>query len=117
MTFGEYLQQQGVEAGLMDVLKTVVGIFPKIADAMRGGMEGAAGSQNVYGEKQLKLDVLSNDFFTQALTKHPFVAMVASEELDDSMDGPAGDEGYSVAYDPLDGSSLVTCIVTGKQNH
>lgn len=92
---------------MRDVLKTVTDIFPRIADVMRGGMEGAAGSQNVYGEKQLKLDVFSNDLFTQALTKHPYVAMVASEELEESMNGAAGDEGYSVAYDPLDGSSLV----------
>ncbi len=107
MTFGEYLQRQGVEANLRDVLKTVAAIFPKIAEAMRGGLEGAAGSKNVFGEGQLKLDVFSNDLFTEALTRHPYVAMVASEELDESMNGPAGDEGYSLAYDPLDGSSLV----------
>jgi len=107
MNFEEYLQRHGVEKGLMDVLKTVTDILPKIAEAMRGGLEGAAGSKNVFGEGQLKLDVFSNDLFTNALTKHPYVAMVASEELDDSIDGPAGDEGYSLAYDPLDGSSLV----------
>ncbi len=108
MNFSEYLQRQGIENNLQDVLKTVTDIFPKIAEAMRGGLEGSAGgAQNVFGEKQLKLDVYSNDLFTGALTKHPYVAMVASEELDDSMNGPAGDEGYSVAYDPLDGSSLV----------
>lgn len=108
MNFVEYLQRQGVENNLQDVLKTFVGILPKIAEAMRGGLEGSAGgAQNVYGEKQLKLDLFSNDLFTQAFTKHPYVAMVASEELDESMNGPAGDEGYSVAYDPLDGSSLV----------
>ncbi len=109
MNFSEYLQRQGVEKGLQDVMTTFVGILPKVAEAMRGGLEGAAagGTQNVYGEKQLKLDVYSNDLFTQALTKHPYVAMVASEELEESMNGTAGDEGYSVAYDPLDGSSLV----------
>jgi len=108
MTFEEYLQHHGVETGLQDVLKTVTAIFPKIAEAMRGGLEGVAGgSHNVFGEKQLKLDVYSNDLFTNALSKHPYVAMVASEELDATIDGPAGDEGYSLAYDPLDGSSLV----------
>lgn len=108
MTFAEYLQHHGLESSLQDVLETIVGFFPKIAETMRGGLEeGAAGSQNVYGEKQLKLDVFSNDLFTQALTKHPYVAMVASEELEESVDGNAGDGGYSVAYDPLDGSSLV----------
>jgi len=109
MNFSEYLKRQGVENGLQDVMTTFVGILPKIAEAMKGGFEGAAagGTQNVYGEKQLQLDVFSNDLFTQALTKHPYVAMVASEELEQSIDGPAGDEGYSVAYDPLDGSSLV----------
>lgn len=107
MTFAEYLQREKVESGLRDVLTTVVNIFPQIAVAMRGGFEGAAGSENVYGEGQLKLDVYSNDLFTNVLTKHASVAMVASEELEESVDGPAGDEGYSLAYDPLDGSSLV----------
>lgn len=108
MNFLEYLKRQGVENSLQDVLKTVVDLFPKIAETMSMGHEGSAGgAQNVFGEKQLKLDVYSNDLFTQALTKHPYVAMVASEELDDSMNGSGGDDGYSVAYDPLDGSSLV----------
>jgi fructose-1,6-bisphosphatase I len=109
MNFAEYLQHYGVEDGLQDVLKEVTGILPKIAEAMRGGLEGAAvgNTQNVYGEKQLKLDVYANDLFTKALTRHPYVAMVASEELPESLPGNGGEEGYSVAYDPLDGSSLV----------
>ena len=108
MNFTEYLQQQKVEKALQAVLKTVVDQLPKIAEAMRGGLEGSAGgSQNVFGEQQLKLDVFANDLLTKTLTADANVAMVASEELDDAIDGPAGDNGYSVAYDPLDGSSLV----------
>ncbi len=108
MNFSEYLQRHGVDSGLHDVLQTVTGFFPKLAAAMsKGNLEGSAGSQNVFGDKQVKMDIFSNDLFTNELVKHPYVAMVASEELDDSKDGSAGDGGYSVAYDPLDGSSLV----------
>ena len=107
MNFSEYLQQQKVEPGLGEVLTIIADGLPQVAEAMRGGLEGQAGSENVYGEKQLKLDLYANDLFTEALKKSAVVSMVASEELDNSEDGTAGDGGYSVAYDPLDGSSLV----------
>jgi fructose-1,6-bisphosphatase I len=64
---------------------------------------GYSGGVNVYGEKQLKIDVWSNDLFTKKLLKSGLVKRIASEEMDDVAESKSGD--YSVVLDPLDGSS------------
>jgi fructose-1,6-bisphosphatase I len=64
---------------------------------------GYSDGVNVYGEKQLKIDVWSNDLFTKKLLKSGLVKRVASEEMDDVAESKSGD--YSVVLDPLDGSS------------
>ena len=64
---------------------------------------GYAGSTNVYGEKQLEIDVWSNDLFTKKLLKSGYVRRVASEEMEKVAECRTGE--YSVVLDPLDGSS------------
>lgn len=75
------------------------------------GIHGEAGNQNVQGEAQKKLDVISNDLLLNALTHNPNCAGVASEELDEI--NPANDNGtLLVAFDPLDGSSNIDINMT-----
>jgi fructose-1,6-bisphosphatase I len=64
---------------------------------------GYSGGVNVYGEKQLEIDVWSNDLFTKKLLKSGLVRRVASEEMEDVAESRSGE--YSVVLDPLDGSS------------
>jgi fructose-1,6-bisphosphatase I len=64
---------------------------------------GLSGGVNVYGEKQLELDVWSNELFTKKLLKSGLVRRVASEEMEEVAESRSGD--YSVVLDPLDGSS------------
>jgi fructose-1,6-bisphosphatase I len=64
---------------------------------------GYAGGTNVYGERQLEIDVWSNDLFTKKLLKSGLVRRVASEEMKDVAESKTGE--YSVVMDPLDGSS------------
>ncbi len=75
---------------------------------------GDVGTENVHGEKQQKLDVLSNDVLTQRLREHPDVAVISSEELDEPLVIRTRSQGgvYSVAFDPLDGSSNVDVAVS-----
>jgi len=71
---------------------------------------GVAGTSNLYGEEQLALDVLSDRIMRKRLVKSGVVCNIASEEMDENIRGQAGynpNGKYSVAYDPLDGSSLV----------
>jgi len=64
---------------------------------------GYSGGVNVYGEKQLEIDVWSNELFTKKLLKSGLVRRVASEEMEEVAESKSGE--YSVVLDPLDGSS------------
>ncbi len=71
------------------------------------GVLGAAGSENVQGEEQKKMDIITNEVMIEALESNGHVAAMASEEMDDVYNLPAGKVrgNYMVTFDPLDGSS------------
>ena len=79
-----------------------------------GGVLGEAGTGNIQGEAQKKLDVLSNDILLEANEWGGHVAGLASEEMDHPHaiphDFPKG--GYLLVFDPLDGSSNIDVNVS-----
>lgn len=80
-----------------------------------GEILGAAGSDNIQGEAQQKLDVYADNQFIFALKARGEVAGVASEENDDIIvfDDEVGRHGkYVVLIDPLDGSSNIDVNVS-----
>ncbi|MDH3419450.1 MAG: class 1 fructose-bisphosphatase [Gammaproteobacteria bacterium] len=69
---------------------------------------GKAGAENVQGEEQQKLDVISNDVLMRVLGGREGVAIVASEENEEPViirSDTEGEQRYCVLFDPLDGSS------------
>jgi fructose-1,6-bisphosphatase I len=58
---------------------------------------------NVYGDQQTELDVWSNGLLTKRLLRSGLVRQVASEEMETVLNADHGE--YTVALDPLDGSS------------
>lgn len=79
-----------------------------------GGVLGDAGTGNVQGEAQKKLDVLSNDILLEANAWGGHLAACASEEMDHSQpvpdQYPSGD--FLLLFDPLDGSSNIDVNVS-----
>ncbi len=73
---------------------------------------GAAGSANVQGENQQKLDVMADIRFTRALTNGGEVAAIVSEEKEELILTGNHDANYVVAIDPLDGSSNIDVNVS-----
>ena len=79
-----------------------------------GGVLGTAGSENVQGEVQKKLDIIANEVLIEANEWGGHLAAMASEE----MDGiyvvpnryPQGE--YLLLFDPLDGSSNIDVDVS-----
>lgn len=73
------------------------------------GVLGSAGSENVQGETQKKLDIMSNDIFIRCNEWAGHLAGMASEEMDDVSPIPAQyPKGkYLLVFDPLDGSSNI----------
>ena len=74
-----------------------------------GGVLGDAGTGNVQGEAQKKLDVLSNEILLEANEWGGHLAALASEEMEHSHPIPnAYPKGnYLLLFDPLDGSSNI----------
>lgn len=111
-TLSQYLEQQqgNLTPELADVIETIAKTCKSIDQLLqKGALAGVLGSaqhENVQGEEQKKLDVISNDYLIDALKNNKNVGGLASEELDEFT--PAQDNGqYLVLFDPLDGSSNI----------
>ena len=89
LTLSQYLEQQNgnLTPELAQVIETIAATCQTIDQALQkgalAGILGSAGNENVQGETQKKLDVISNDYLIDALKVHPQVGGLASEELDD----------------------------------
>src|SRR5699024_3246420 len=74
---------------------------------------GAADSENVQGEKQKKLDIISNEIMIEALERNGHIAALASEEMEGIHPMAAERRGrYLLLCDPLDGSSNIDVNVS-----
>lgn len=73
------------------------------------GLEGSAQSENVQGEVQKELDIITHDVMTAHLNWTGHLAAMASEEIEAIISIPDGmPKGqYLIAFDPLDGSSNI----------
>jgi fructose-1,6-bisphosphatase I/sedoheptulose-1,7-bisphosphatase len=69
---------------------------------------------NVQGEEQKRLDVISNEYFTQMTEWGGHLAGMASEEMDHPYQIPEAQQRgkYLLVFDPLDGSSNIDVNVT-----
>lgn len=91
------------------VARAVKAISVSISKGALADVLGYAGSDNVQGEAQKKLDVVANDILLQANEWGGHLAAMASEEVEEvhqiPFDYPKG--GYLLLFDPLDGSSNI----------
>lgn len=78
------------------------------------GVLGSAGTENVQGEVQKKLDIITHDIMVNALDWSGHLGGMASEEIDDPIQIPKQyPKGkYLVLFDPLDGSSNIDINLT-----
>lgn len=103
-----HLRSQDIDDNLVHLICEIAEASKYVINAVRTGDLGVAGTSNLYGEEQLALDVLSDRIIKKRLIHSGVVCNIASEEMDEIFQAQANAEGlYSVAYDPLDGSSLV----------
>jgi fructose-1,6-bisphosphatase I len=111
-------REHGLDPELRLLLETVARACKTISHAVGkgalGGVLGGAGTTNVQGEAQKKLDVLSNEILVEANTWGGYLAGMASEEMEGPMGIPvAYPRGkYLLLFDPLDGSSNIDVNVS-----
>lgn len=104
---------------LTGLLLEVVSACKRIAfltgnGALASQAMGSADTENVQGEQQKKLDILSNELFIESTQWCGYLAGMASEEMDHSLpvpkEYPRGK--YLITFDPLDGSSNIDINVS-----
>ena len=94
---------------LNDIASACKAISHEVHRGALAGNLGIAGSENIQGEVQKTLDVITNKIFIKALEWTGHLAALASEENDEVIQIPeVYPKGkYLVCFDPLDGSSNV----------
>jgi len=96
------------------VARACKSISNAIGKGALAGVYGNAGTDNIQGEAQKKLDVLSNEILLEANEWGGHLAAMASEEMDDPHAiphrFPKGE--YLLVFDPLDGSSNIDVNVS-----
>ena len=103
----------GVSGNFTGLISDIIIACKQIAhDVNKGeliGVLGSAGSENVQGETQKKLDIITNEVFIKSTEWGGHLAAMASEEMDDVYPIPAKyPKGkYLLVFDPLDGSSNI----------
>jgi fructose-1,6-bisphosphatase I/sedoheptulose-1,7-bisphosphatase/fructose-1,6-bisphosphatase I len=99
---------------LIDIAAAVKAISAMTAKGELGDVLGSLETQNVQGEIQKKLDVMSNTAFVNTFALGGLVAGLASEEMDDPIVIEAQDEPgrFLAIFDPLDGSSNIDINVS-----
>jgi fructose-1,6-bisphosphatase I len=87
LSLNQALEQAQVDTQLVSVVDSITITCKNIAERLRGGalsgLYGSAEQENVQGEVQKKLDVISNDLLKQVLLANRSVAGIASEEEED----------------------------------
>ncbi len=106
-------ESRNLAALLVDVASAVKAISAMTAKGALAGVLGSLESENVQGEVQKKLDVLSNTAFVNTFQLGGLVAGLASEEMDDPIAvSNASPQQFLAVFDPLDGSSNIDVNVS-----
>ncbi len=96
----------------MALTNTCTTLSDEVAQGALIGILGSAGTGNVQGEVQQKLDVIANDLLIAGVQSCQSLAGIASEEIEDPLPVGKGVGDYLLLFDPLDGSSNIDVNVS-----
>ena len=91
---------------MQEIIKAIEQASIEIKELIETGDTGKSEQENSTGDTQLKLDIASDLIIERIFKTIPTVKAIVSEEQEHVIN--LNDDGeYLIAYDPLDGSSLV----------
>ncbi|KAF5567897.1 fructose-1,6-bisphosphatase [Fusarium napiforme] len=104
-------------ASLRDsVIPQLLSAIADIGKGLRGSYDvSIVGTENAFGDEQLNVDVLAENIIRDSIAKSSAIKTASSEEDPIEKPARAGEttqadasvEQYTVAFDPLDGSSII----------
>jgi fructose-1,6-bisphosphatase I len=89
-----------------DIIKAIEKASIEIKELIETGDTGKSKQENSTGDTQLKLDIASDEIIENIFKTIPSIKAIVSEEQEEIINLNEDGE-YLIAYDPLDGSSLV----------
>ncbi|RSL80939.1 hypothetical protein CEP51_006198 [Fusarium floridanum] len=109
-----FVSQESHSSIRESVIPTLLTALSAIGRELRSSHHVAiVGTENAFGDEQLNVDVLAENVLREAIAKCPTIYTASSEEdpVERSTNGGKADdssnERYTVAFDPLDGSSII----------
>ncbi|KAJ6851010.1 sedoheptulose-1,7-bisphosphatase, chloroplastic-like [Iris pallida] len=104
----EFLSKATPDKNLIRLLVCMGEALRTISFKVRTASCGGTACVNSFGDEQLAVDMLADKLLFEALQYSHFCKYACSEEVPELQDmgGPV-EGGFSVAFDPLDGSSIV----------
>ncbi|MDF1578763.1 MAG: class 1 fructose-bisphosphatase [Desulfobulbales bacterium] len=98
---------------LSELIVAAKTISAEVNMAGLGDFLGTVGTTNIQGEKVQKLDEFANSAIKRRMARCGYVSIMASEEEADAIPVVEGYEGkYTLAFDPMDGSSNIDVNVS-----
>jgi fructose-1,6-bisphosphatase I len=91
---------------MTEIIEAIKKSAIQINEAIKYEDTSKAESENSSGDVQVKLDVISDDIIEKEFSKLKNIKEIVSEEKEEAFSINENGE-YLVAYDPLDGSSLI----------
>ena len=91
---------------MQEIIKAIEEASIEIKELIETGDTGKSDQENSTGDTQLKLDIASDIIIERIFKQLPTVKAIVSEEQENIINLNEDGE-YLIAYDPLDGSSLV----------
>lgn len=104
-SLAEFLVEATPDTKLRQLLMSMSEAIRTIAFKVRTASCAGTACVNSFGDEQLAVDMLADKLLFEALRFSHVCKYACSEEVPEPVD--VGGEGYCVAFDPLDGSSIV----------
>jgi len=115
-TLSDFLNSCQIDTDLKLLITDIATSCNSISDAVRKGalanILGSAGTGNVQGETQQKLDIFANELLLKSNEDTGRLAAMASEENETIYPTPHSSGKYLLLFDPLDGSSNIDVNVS-----
>eukprot|EP00899_Mesostigma_viride_P011022 jgi/Mesvir1/19921/Mv13191-RA.2 len=106
-TLEEFLVKATPNPKLRQMMQSLGEALRTIAFKVRTASCSQISCTNTFGDEQLAVDVLADKLMFEACRYSGVCLSACSEEVPEIVKMGSGEDGFSVAFDPLDGSSIV----------
>ena len=107
-----FLRDVGASAKLNSLFQHITRSTKSIHRSLSAANTGKTSSVNQTGDQQVEMDLISDAIILDEMTQSKVVNKVVSEEQENILEIESTEGNFIVAYDPLDGSSLVEANMT-----